>query len=120
MTRDEVKEYFLSKKAAIEEFPFNISVPVYKVGDKMFGLLNVHEERASFNVKNYKEENLVLREMFEEIVPGYHMNKAHWNTIYLDGNLDDDIIKKQIDISYEIVFNSLTKKKQKEIMVDSK
>lgn len=116
MTIEKVKEYFLSKKAAVEEFPFNILVPVFKVGDKMFGLINIHEDRPSFNAKNYKGENVTLRNMFQEIIPGYHMNKVHWNTIYLDGNLTEDIIKTQIDISYEIVFNSLTKKKQKEIM----
>lgn len=118
MTIEEVKQYFLSKKATVEEVPFKIPVPVFKVGDKIFGLINIHEERPSFNVKNYKEENLVLRDMIEEIVPGYHMNKVHWNTVYIDGNIRDEIIKQLIDTSYDIVFKSLTKKKQQEIKGD--
>lgn len=116
MNIEEVRQYFLSKPATTESYPFNISVPVFKVGDKMFGLINVHEpERSSINLKHHKEKNDLLREIFDEIQPGYHMNKTHWNTVYLDGNLEDKFIKELIDISYEIVFKSLTKKKQKEI-----
>lgn len=117
MNIEEVRQYFLSKTATTESYPFNISVPVFKVGDKMFGLINVHEpERSSINLKHYKEKNELLREIFDEIHPGYHMNKTHWNTVYLDGNLEDKFIKELIDISYEIVFKSLSKKKQKEIL----
>ncbi len=120
MKIEEVRKYFLSKPNAVEEYPFNIKVPVFKVGDKMFGLINVHEpDRDSINLKNYKERNDDLRLSFEEIIPGYHMNKTHWNTVYLDGKLDNDFIRELIDISYEIVFKSLTKAKQKEILKES-
>lgn len=117
MNIEETRQYFLSKPGSSENYPFNISVPVFKVGDKMFGLINVHEpERLSINLKHYKEKNELLREIFNEIQPGYHMNKTHWNTVYLDGNLEDKFIKELMDISYDIVFKSLTKKKQKEIL----
>jgi predicted DNA-binding protein (MmcQ/YjbR family) len=116
MNTNEVDEYFLSKLGAVKEMPFTIPVPVYKVGDKMFGLINIHEDRPSINLKNSKEENLSLRDIFEEIIPGYHMNKDHWNTIYLDGSLADNLIKKLIDESYNIVFNSLTKSTKKKIV----
>lgn len=117
MNIHEVRQYFLSKPGAIVEQPFNIPVPVFKVGDKMFGLINIHEQdRVSINLKYYKEKNELLREIFDEIKPGYHMNKTHWNTVYLDGNLEGKFIKELIDVSYEIVFKSLTKKKQKEIL----
>lgn len=116
MNIEQVREYFLSKPGVVEEQPFNIPVPVFKVGGKMFSLINIHEsDRTSINLKHYKEENFELREVYEEIKPGYHMNKAHWNTVYLDGNLEEDFIKHLIDISYDIVFKSLTKSKQKEI-----
>ncbi len=117
MNIEEVRTYFLSKSGAGEDMPFHIPVPVFKVGDKMFGLINIHEpDRVSINLKYDKEKIDDLREAFVEIQPGYHMNKTHWNTIYLDGNLEDDFIKELIDISYRIVFKSLTKTKQKEIL----
>lgn len=117
MNTEEVRQYLLSKPGSSENYPFNISVPVFKVGDKMFALINVHEpERLSINLKHYKEKNELLREIFNEIQPGYHMNKTHWNTVYLDGNLEEKFIKELIDTSYDIVFKSLTKKNQKEIL----
>ncbi|SHH67768.1 MmcQ/YjbR family DNA-binding protein [Clostridium grantii] len=118
MNIEDIEKYCLSKLGAEKGMPFKVPVPVYKVGGKIFGLANIHENRPSINLKNYKEENLILREMFQEVIPGYHMNKVHWNTIYLDGKLDDNIIKKFIDVSYDIVFNSLTKNKQKEVLRD--
>lgn len=119
MDLKKVKEYFLSKPGVTEEIPFNIPVPVFKVGDKMFGLINIHEpDRPSINLKYPKEEINELRFAFKEIQPGYHMNKDNWNTVYLDGILKEDFIRELIDISYKLVFNSLTKKKQKEIPGD--
>ncbi len=114
---NQVREYFLNKPGAVEDYPFDQSVAVFKVGGKMFALINVHEpERTSINLKYYKEENYALREVYEEIKPGYHMHKAHWNTVYLDGDLEEDFIKHLIDVSYDLVFQSLTKIKQKEIL----
>lgn len=117
MNMEEVRQYFLNKQGACEERPFNVHVPVFKVGGKMFGLINIHEpDRVSINLKHHKEKNDLLREVFDEIKPGYHMNKQHWNTVYLDGNLEDEFVRELIDISYDIVLKSLTKKKQKEIL----
>lgn len=116
MNREETIEYFLSKRGAVEERPFNEFVPVFKVGGKMFALYNVHEKRSSINLKYYKDDIHEIRCAWDDITPGYHMNKNHWNTVYIDGELDDEFIKKLVDISYDLVFNSLTKKKQKEIL----
>lgn len=117
MEEKKVREYFLNKPGVTESTPFNIPVPVFKVGEKMFGLINIHEpDRLSINLKYPKNEIEELRNEFEEIKPGYHMSKANWNTVYLDGDLPDDFIQKLIDISYDLVFKSLTKKKQKEIL----
>ena len=116
MDLQKVRDYFLSKLGAVEDTPFRIPVPVFKVGDKMFGLINIHEpDKESINLKYPKDRIHDLRSAFAEIKPGYHMNKDNWNTIYLEGQLDDDFIFELIDISYELVFKSLTKKKQKEI-----
>lgn len=117
MNKEKVREYFLSKPGATEEKPFNIPVPVFKVGNKMFGLINIHEpDRPSINLKHPKDKIHELRSVFKDIKPGYHMNKDNWNTVYLDGDLEEDFIKELIDISYDLVFSSLPKKKQKEIM----
>lgn len=117
MELQRVREYFLSKPGVVEETPFNIPVPVFKVGEKMFALINVHEpNRTSINLKYPKERIHEVRTCFKEVQPGYHMNKDNWNTIYLDGALEEDFIKELIDISYDIVFKSLTKKKQQEIL----
>lgn len=117
VNREKAREYFLSKPGSVEETPFSIPVPAFKVGKKMFGLINVHEpDKPSINLKYPKEKIYELRSVFKEIKPGYHMNKDNWNTVYLDGDLEEDFIKELIDISYDLVFRSLTKKKQKEIL----
>lgn len=116
MEIDDVRQYFLNKPGTVEETPFNIPVPVFKVGGKMFGLINCHEpDRPSINLKYPKDGIYEIRSVFEEIQPGYHMNKDNWNTVHLDGNLEEDFVKELIDISYKLVFSSLPKKKQQEI-----
>lgn len=117
MGLEKVREYFLSKQGSVEDTPFSKQVPVFKVGDKIFGLINIHEtDRKSINLKYPKDKIYDLRSAFNEIQPGYHMNKDNWNTVYLDGQIEEDFIFELIDISYDIVFKSLTKKKQKEIL----
>jgi len=114
MTLDEIRMYLLEKPYAIEDYPFDLKTPVYKVGGKMFALLSFHEsDRLSINLKNTLENNNLLRDMYEEIVPGYHQNKMHWNTVYCDRKLEDNLIKRLIDNSYELVYNLLTKKIRK-------
>jgi len=116
MTKDQIREYMLSKPFSEETFTFDFVTPVYKVGNKMFALMSVHEEdRLSINLKNTPQDNMNLRQIFEEIVPGYHMNKEHWITAYCDRTLSDDVIKGLIDDSYNIVYKSLTKKLRSEL-----
>ena len=91
-----------------------MGVPVFKVGGKMFALINTHEERKSLNLKYKKNDIEALRASAEGIEPGYHMNKSHWNTVYLD-KLSDKMVMGLIDISYDLIFNSLSKSKQKVI-----
>ena len=106
----DVRKYFLSKRGAYECFPFNEDVRVFKVENKMFGLINIHEERDSFNAKYPKDDIITLREYYEDIVPGYHMHKMHWNTIYLNGDVSDMLIKELIDISYNMIVDKLPKR----------
>ena len=111
MTRQEIVDYFLSKPFAKETYPFDDITAVFKVGGKMFALISENEaERLSINLKNTPDENILMRQIYEEVIPGYHMNKTHWNTVYCDRNLDKSTIFKMIDDSYDIVFKKLTKK----------
>ena len=112
-------EYCLSKKGATEHFPFDEDTLVFKVGGKMFALsslLQWEKNEPSVNLKCDPERAQELRAEYEEIKPGFHMSKVHWNTIALNGNLPTSFIKELIDHSYELVFKSLTKKIQNEII----
>ena len=116
MDKAQARQYLLSKRGASQSTPFSMPVPVIKVGGKMFATVNIHEERPSINLKYPKDSVQMLRSAHDEIIPGYHMNKSWWNTVYLDGNLADAHIKEMIDISYDIVFASLTKAVQREVL----
>lgn len=116
MNRSEVIAYFLIKPHAIETYPFDDVTPVFKVGGKMFALMSANEkDRLSINLKNKPDENILMREIYEEVIPGYHMNKTHWNTVYLDRTLPDHTVEKMIDDSYDIIYKSLTKKVKHEL-----
>lgn len=112
-------EYCLSKKGVSEHFPFDEDTLVFKVGGKMFALSSLSQwenNDQSVNLKCDPDWAQELRAEYDEIKPGYHMSKVHWNTIALNGNLPDKFIKELIDHSYELVFKSLTKKIQNEII----
>ena len=112
-------EYCLSKKGVTEHFPFDEDTLVFKVGGKMFALsslLQWEKNEPSVNLKCDPERAQELRAEYEEIKPGFHMSKVHWNTIALNGNLPTSFIKELIDHSYELVFKSLTKKIQNDII----
>ncbi|MBN1986709.1 MAG: MmcQ/YjbR family DNA-binding protein [Prolixibacteraceae bacterium] len=114
MNIEELREYCLSLKGVSEDFPFDETTLVFKVGGKMFCLTDLEGE-LSINVKNDPEKNIELREEYPAIKPGYHMNKKHWNTILIDGSLSDDMIKNFIDESYDLIVMGLTRKQQQEI-----
>ncbi len=106
------RDYCLNKKGVTEHFPFDNKTLVFKVGWKMFALCNI-ENFDSVNLKcdpNWTQE---LRAQYDEIKPGYHMNKIHWNTVNV--TLPSQLFVQLIDHSYELVFNSLTKKIKQEI-----
>ena len=114
MNIEELREFCLSLKGVKEDFPFDETVLVFKIGSKMFCLTDLKDSRT-VALKNDPETNIELREKYHDITPGYHMNKKHWNTITLNGSIPDLIIRNLIVESYEMVILSLPKKQQEQI-----
>lgn len=112
MDLPEVIDHFLSKPGAEETTPFGPDVLVYKVSGKMFALTVPEDFPARINLKCDPERAVLLREEYEAVIPGYHMNKRHWNTVILDGSLPSKLVRELIDHSYELVAASLPKKKK--------
>lgn len=112
-----LREYCLKKAGVSESLPFGEDTLVFKVGNKMFCLCSL-KIPFTINLKSEPSKAIELREEYDEIKPGYHMNKKHWNTINLEGNLSNAFITKLIDDSYNLVFNNLTKKEQSKISYD--
>ena len=111
-------EYCLAKIGATEHFPFDEDTLVFKVGGKIFALSSLSQwekGRPSMNLKCDPERAEELRAEYDDIRPGFHMSKKHWNTIAVNAAVPDSLIKELIDHSYELVFKSLTKKMQSEI-----
>jgi len=108
MNLELVRNYCLNKKGVTESLPFDEVSPVYKVMDKMFLILSI-DIPHSMNVKCEPEKAVELRERFETVLPGYHMNKIHWNTVMLDGTVPDNLIYKWIDDSYNLIVRGLKK-----------
>jgi predicted DNA-binding protein (MmcQ/YjbR family) len=113
MNIEAYREYCLSKPGTTEETPFGPDVLVLKVGGKVFALSSI-DHFESINLKCDPERAVELREQYDQIIPGYHMNKKHWNTVYLDG-LNKKLIEELIDHSYELVRNSLPRKIKSEL-----
>jgi predicted DNA-binding protein (MmcQ/YjbR family) len=101
------REYCLSKPRATESTPFGPDVVVFKVGAKMFALAALDEVPTTVNLKCEPDLALDLRDRYEQVRPGYHMNKKHWNTVEIDTGIPDPELRKMIDHSYELVAKSL-------------
>ncbi|MCL3780066.1 MmcQ/YjbR family DNA-binding protein [Prolixibacteraceae bacterium JC049] len=114
MNIEELRLYCISKPGVTEGFPFDEVTLVFKVMDKMFCLTSL-DKPLSMNVKCDPEEAIALREQYEDVLPGYHMNKKHWNTVNITGAISDGQLQKWVDDSYDLIVQSLTKKKQKEL-----
>lgn len=102
----------LSKPGAEETTPFGPEVLVYKIGGKVFALTDPDEFPARMNLKCDPDRAVELRDEYDSVLPGYHMNKKHWNTIVLDGSLPGKLVKEMIDHSYELVVKGLPKGKR--------
>lgn len=105
---DAARAYLLQRPEAVEDFPFGPDVYVYKIRNRMFATL-AGAEPAQMNLKCDPEEALFLRDTFDAVLPGYHMNKTHWNTVLLNGSIPRGEIERMIDRSYGLVVKLLKK-----------
>lgn len=112
MNIETLRDYCLSMPGAEETLPFGPSTIVYKVGGKAFLLTGLDSEDLRFNVKCDPEKAIELREEFACVLPGWHMNKKHWNTIVVDGSVSTKQLKEWINHSYALVAGALPKKKK--------
>lgn len=104
-----------AKKGVEETFPFDQETLVLKVGGKMFCLVPLEKRPLTISVKTDPEWSAELREQYPQITGAYHMNKAHWNTVVCDG-LKPALILKLLDSSYDLIFNSLTRKAKEQVL----
>lgn len=106
----EIKAYLLAKKAAEETYPFGPDAMVFKVKGKLFAIVSEHaDDVLHINLKCDPDEAQALRDVFESIKPGYHMNKKHWNTVCLPGDVPAGELMRMIDQSYVLVVKGLTR-----------
>ncbi len=112
-----IDEYMLSKKGVEKEYKAEWETWRFMLKDKMIGLYSVDGEgRSVITVKCEPGFGEMLRSSFVHIRPGYYMNKVHWNSVDLNGDTPDEILQQMIDSSYDLIFNSFSKKAQKEIL----
>ncbi len=110
MNVEDIREYALSLADVEEGFPFGPNTLVFKTNNKLFLLLPLGNDPLSFNVKCEPEKVIELRGQYESVLPGYHMNKKHWNTIIVDGSLNRELLKEFITNSYDLVKPQPSKK----------
>ena len=114
MNIEEFRNYCLSFKGTTEDLPFDEKTLVFKVLGKMFALTNI-DLFESVNLKCDPKIAIELREQYEDVLPGYHMSKKHWNTIQVNGSISDDLVYKWVKDSYDLVVAKMTKKMRLEL-----
>ncbi|MET1255594.1 MmcQ/YjbR family DNA-binding protein [Aliikangiella maris] len=115
MTLRQLIEYLSAKPGAKDSFPFGPKVRVFKVCHKMFGLIAEDENPPRINLKCDPDQAVALRDMFDAVLPGYHMNKKHWNTVILDDSIPQGEIESMIDHSYQLIVDNFTKQQKLEL-----
>ncbi|MEM6396543.1 MAG: MmcQ/YjbR family DNA-binding protein [Bacteroidota bacterium] len=116
MNYDALREYCLSKPGTTEGLPFGPDTLVFKVMGKMFAVAGLNEEEPRVNLKCDPERAIELRETYPEgIIPGWHANKKHWNTVYLERGLNESLLLELVDHSYDLVVQGLPKKIREEL-----
>ena len=103
MTRDDVIGFCLGRPGAEEGYPFGEGVAVFKVGGRMFALVDLSDGPGVVNLKCDPARALELRDAYAGIRPGYHQDKRHWNSVELDGSVEDDLVRELIEDSYDLV-----------------
>ena len=112
MNIESFRLYCLSKVAVEESLPFGPDTLVFKVMGKVFALTALDKADFHVNLKCDPERSIELRELYPEIIPGYHMNKKHWNTVDFEGSLTASMLKELVDHSYECVLKGFSKKQK--------
>lgn len=115
MNIEDIREYCLTKKGVSEGFPFDESVLVFKVLGKIFLLTSLDAPELTINLKCDPLKAIELREAYESVKPGYHMNKKHWNTVQVNGELSNQLIYDLINHSYDLVVKGLPKSKRDQL-----
>ena len=118
MNIEEFRVYCLSKPMVTEEFPFDETTLVFKVCGKIFALTGLEHLGFEVNLKCDPERAIELREEYESIRAGFHMNKTHWNTVEVDGSFSDELFRELIDHSYEMVVKGLPKSLRDQLNLD--
>jgi predicted DNA-binding protein (MmcQ/YjbR family) len=108
--RDRLLTLLGTMPGAVEDYPFGDEVAVFKVGGKMFALVSLDGEPGVVNLKCDPALALQLREQYAAVRPGYHQDKRHWNSVDLDGSLDDEELREMVEHSYELVVSSLPRR----------
>jgi len=115
MDARQLRAWCLQFSGATEEFPFGAEVSVFKVAGKMFALSMLTRAPLEVSVKCDPDLAVQLRNSYPAIRPGYHLNKRHWNTIALDGALDDQLVRDLIEDSYDLIVSALPKRVREEL-----
>lgn len=119
MDIESLRNYCLSKPGTSESFPFDDKTLVFKVYNKMFSLIGLERDPLSVNLKCDPEKAISLREEHDGIIiPGYHMSKKHWNTVYIDTGISDEFLLDLVDHSYALVVKGLNKSERIELGFD--
>ncbi|MDX1991535.1 MAG: MmcQ/YjbR family DNA-binding protein [bacterium] len=118
MEHHELRDLCLSLRGATEDLPFGPDTLVFRVMDKMFALMPAQlaeGQPPQINLKCDPTLAIILRQQYEAVQPGYHMNKTHWNTVVCDGSIPDDEIREMIEHSYDLIVGGLTKKQRQQL-----
>jgi predicted DNA-binding protein (MmcQ/YjbR family) len=113
MNPEALRDYCLSLTGAEETFPFGPETSVFKVAGKMFALSQLGADSLRVSLKCEPQLAEALRETHAAVLPGYHLNKRHWNTVMIDGSLSDDAISDMIEDSYDLVVSKLTQARRR-------
>ena len=115
VTRDQVLELCSSLRGAVEDYPFGDEVAVFKVSGKMFALVMLDGDPGSVTLKCDPDWAVELRELHAAVRPGYHANKRHWNTVDLDGTVDNAEVKEMVEHSYELIVSRLPQRERDQL-----
>lgn len=113
-----IDEYLMSKSGVTKDLKVEWNWIRYQIGGKLFAAICLDSENRPYYItlKLNPDEGEFLRKQYEDIIPGYYMNKVHWNSVNPDGNVPDELLKEMLDKSYNLILDSFSKKKQNEIL----